>query len=64
MSDHKFKIGQTVAFRPMRSAIPASSQGYKIIRLLPAEGTDLIYRIKGVGEAFERIAKERELTRK
>jgi hypothetical protein len=42
----------------------ASARVYKILRLLPAEGSDLLYRIKAVGEAFERVAKERELSRR
>jgi hypothetical protein len=33
----------------------------KIIKLLPSDGIDLLYRIKCVGETFERVAKEREL---
>jgi hypothetical protein len=41
--------------------MPASSWQYKILRLLPAEGSDLLYRIKSPGETFERVAKEREL---
>jgi hypothetical protein len=31
---------------------PASSWQYKIVRLLPAEGSDLLYRIKSPGETF------------
>jgi len=31
------------------------------VRLLPAEGSDLLYRIKSLGETFERVAREREL---
>ena len=34
------------------------------VRLLPPEGSELLYRIKSVGEAFERVAKERELSRR
>ena len=42
----------------------ASAREYKVVRLLPPEGTDLLYRIKSVGETFERVAKERELSRR
>jgi hypothetical protein len=31
------------------------------MRLLPPEGSDLLYRIKSPGETFERVAKERDL---
>jgi hypothetical protein len=41
-----------------------SARQYKVLRLLPAEGGDLLYRIKSIGEAFERVAKERELARR
>jgi len=61
MPRHKFKIGQTVDFRPGRVGVPALMTAYKIIKLLPLDGSDLMYRIKSAGETFERVAKEREL---
>lgn len=64
MTAHKFKVGQSVTLAPARQAMPASSREYKIVRLLPAEGGQLQYRIKGVGETFERIARESELSRR
>ena len=64
MSQHKFKVGQLVDYHAARLGIPASSREYKIIRLLPAEGIDLLYRIKSPSETFERVARERELARR
>jgi hypothetical protein len=64
MSQHKFKVGQVVDYDPGRMGVRASSREYKVVRLLPPEGTDLLYRIKSVGETFERVAKERELSRR
>lgn len=64
MSGHKFKVGQTVEFTPLRSGIPASSRDYKVIRLQPIEQGLPTYRIKSNNEAFERIAKETELKRR
>ncbi len=61
MNVHKFKVGQTVEFTPLRSGIPASSRDYKVIRLQPPEEGNPLYRIKSSNEAFERIAKETEL---
>jgi hypothetical protein len=61
MAQHKFKVGQFVDYRPGRLSGVLSSGRYKILRLLPAEGGDLLYRIKSVDEALERVAKEREL---
>jgi hypothetical protein len=62
MAQHKFKVGQFVDYKPGRlgGSLLASSR-YKILRLLPAEGSDLLYRIKSGDEAFERVAKEHEL---
>lgn len=64
MTQHKFKIGQLVDYNPSRLGMPASSREYKILRLLPPEGTDLLYRIKSPGETFERVAKESDLARR
>ena len=63
MSQHKFRVGQLVDYSPGRLGMFTSAKQYKVLRLLPAEGGDLLYRIKSIGEAFERVAKERELTR-
>lgn len=62
MSQHKFKVGQVVDYDPGRLGMRASSREYKVVRLLPPEGSDLLYRIKSVGETFERVVKEHELS--
>jgi hypothetical protein len=64
MTQHKYKVGQVVDYDPGRMGMRASAREYKVVRLLPPEGTDLLYRIKSVGETFERVAKERELSRR
>jgi hypothetical protein len=64
MAQHKFKVGQVVDYGPGRLGMRASSREYKVVRLLPAEGSDLLYRIKSVGETFERVVKESELSRR
>ena len=62
MAQHKFKVGQFVDYRPGRlSGALLASSIYKVQRLLPAEGGDLLYRIKSADETFERVAKEHEL---
>jgi hypothetical protein len=61
MAHHKFKVGQFVDYRPGRLSSALSASKYKVLRLLPAEGRDLLYRIKSVDETFERVAKEHEL---
>jgi len=61
MPRHRFKIGQFVNFTPGRLAMPASGGEYKVVRLLPFESGDLLYRIKSSAETFERVAREGEL---
>jgi hypothetical protein len=62
--EHKFKVGQLVDYSPNRLGLSASARGYEIMRLLPREGIDILYRIKSPGEAFQRVAKEQDLTRR
>jgi hypothetical protein len=64
MAHHRFKVGQTVDFSPARPAMPTPGQRYEIVRLLPVEGGELLYRVKSKGETFERIAKESELSQR
>lgn len=64
MTRHKYKVGQLVDYNPSRLGMPASSREYKVLRQLPPEGTDLLYRIKSPGEMFERVAKETDLSRR
>ena len=59
---HKYKLGQAVDLNPGRWSLPASSREYKIVRLLPVESGERMYRVKSEAETFERIAKESELT--
>jgi hypothetical protein len=63
VSDHKFKVGQTVHYtgRPFDAA--SSSNLYKVTQLLPPEGGDFQYRIKSAAEPHERVAKESQLDR-
>jgi hypothetical protein len=61
---HKFKVGQMVDYAPVGGAMATSSRGYKIVQLLPREGTEVLYRIKSPAEVFERVAKEQHLSLK
>jgi len=44
--------------------VPTAGRQYEIVRLLPIESGELLYRVKSKGEAFERVAKETELSRR
>lgn len=63
LSDHRFKIGQTVSFASGPYGRGGSSGVYKITQLLPAEGDDRQYRIKSASEPHERVVKESQLAR-
>ena len=62
MARHKFSVGQVVHFVGPRLSMPTVGR-YEIMRLLPFDGSQFQYRIKGVGQSFERIATEGQLSR-
>ena len=62
MPSHKFRVGQIVDFKPGRMGFPAANRECTIVRLLPAEGGNHLYRIKCTAEAFERVVNEAQLT--
>jgi len=64
MAYHRFKVGQLVEFSPDRPAMSTAGRQYEIVRLLPAEAGEFLYRVKSKGETFERVAKESELSRR
>ena len=62
MSNHKFKIGQSVNYTSGRFGVAGSARGiYKITQLLPPDGDDFQYKIKGAAEPHERMVKESQL---
>jgi hypothetical protein len=58
---HKYKVGETVDFKPGRMGFPAASRQCTIVRQLPIEGGIHLYRIKCAAEAFERVVPEVQL---
>jgi hypothetical protein len=63
LSEHKFKVGQTVHFTSGPYGRGGAGGVYKITQLLPAEGDDSQYRIKSANEPHERVVKESQLNR-
>jgi hypothetical protein len=57
---HKFKAGQLVSYVPARGVL-AGGRAYQIVKCLPSEGGQYLYRIKSKSETFDRIARESEL---
>jgi hypothetical protein len=65
MAVHKFKIGQTVYFRPQKSIAPVDAPPgrYQITRRLPERHGEFEYAIRSDHENHDRVARESELTR-
>jgi hypothetical protein len=63
VSDHKFKVGQTVQYTSGPYGRGGASGVYKVTHLLPPEGDDRQYRIKSASEPHERVVKESQLAR-
>ena len=61
-SGHKFSVGQTVGYSPSRWSMRAETGNCKVVRCLPADAGENLYRVKCASEAFERMAKESELS--
>jgi hypothetical protein len=62
MSARKFRIGQSVNYRPTTNRRNAPLGTYQITKFLPQrEDGELEYQIRNLNEGHERIAKEREL---
>ena len=61
VSNHKFKIGQSVNYTSGLFRAGSAHGIYKITHLLPPEGDDFQYKIKSAAEPHERMAKESQL---
>jgi len=66
--EHKFKVGQKVKLFPRLFSLSprdgdrvASFQTYQIARLLPADGADPKYRVKGAVKSQDRVVTESEI---
>ena len=60
---HKFKIGQTVNYRPKDRTLSTARGTYTVAGLMPAlDGQRPEYRIRHFSEEFERVAFENELS--
>jgi hypothetical protein len=57
---HKFQVGQSVGLIP-RVIRQAAKGNYEIVRLMPENEDDPMYRIKSTAERYERVVPESEL---
>jgi hypothetical protein len=58
---HKFHTGEKVLLLQspyLRSAAPGV---YEVVRQMPEQGGEFLYRIKSISENYERAAKESQL---
>lgn len=58
---NEFRPGQTVRLRRMPAVRAAAAGSFKVLRLLPDDGGEQLYRIKSVLEAHERVARRSDL---
>ena len=63
MSDHKFKVGQTVYYASGLYGRGQRGDVFKIMQRLPPQGGDYQYRIKSANEPYDRVVRESELER-
>jgi hypothetical protein len=58
---HRFRVGESVRFISGPSARAGAGGSYKVVRVLPSEGDEQLYRIKSASEPHERVARESQL---
>jgi hypothetical protein len=61
MEEHKFRAGQRVTLAPNATIRRAGGGGYVITKQLPERDGEFEYRIKGISEPHERVARESDL---
>jgi hypothetical protein len=59
---HKFKIGETVKYRPAARTLRETGGAYTVTGFLPKNDGQPAYRIKHFSEEHERVAQESELS--
>ena len=60
MQNHKYRVGEKVNFAG-RARVAAAYGEYEVVRLLPAESGQFLYRIKSALERNERVVAEDQL---
>ena len=60
MAEHKFEIGDMVAFKGAAKDPMRARGEFEVIRQLPLDGEPQ-YRLKGRNEPYERMARESQL---
>ncbi len=63
LKNHKYSIGENVRYTAGPFTRAGTNGSFTVVKLLPTDGDEHQYRIKSLGEAFERVAKESQLDR-
>ncbi|MBB6250778.1 hypothetical protein [Nitrospirillum iridis] len=58
---HKFNVGQTLDFTPHRLGEMPADGRYEVVRLMPREGKEFLYRVRSVKTGQERMVYETQL---
>jgi hypothetical protein len=61
MTEHRFKVGQTIVLQNSLKNRSAAAGSYQVIGYRPEDDGEPSYRIKSELERHERIARESEL---
>ena len=60
---HLYQVGDLVALDSRAGYFLKSDAAFTVVAQLPALGSDFQYRIKSIGEPYERMVLEQQLTR-
>jgi hypothetical protein len=63
VAGHKYTVGQTVQYTAGAFGRSRTGGSFQVVKLLPSDGDENLYRIKSAGEPYERVAKESQLDR-
>lgn len=61
VKDHKYAVEQVVDFTPGRSNPEISPGRYEIVRHLPPDGSENLYRVRSLDDNHERVVRESQL---
>ena len=60
---HLYRVGEPVILEARAGYAMKPDAVFTVVKQLPPSGRELQYRIKSVGEPYERVALENQLTR-
>ncbi len=63
MASHQFSIGEVVTLNWQPGGLAKKEIFYTVKSQMPPVGVELQYRIKSIGEPYERVVTEHQLTR-